>query len=223
VGSLKKSVENTIPAKQNGSAQREPTAAKAASPAGAEAGGETITPAEAKILVQIAKTKEEPDVRAKWFPGVNTETGEVRVTNGDRKTMADWQKFLYQEDDHGTGIYKSWQRLVTWCGAKPKLIIDMAVIKSAPVDGQVNILGIFDDEIGGGCKSSLAPGFKEFVQKLKAIHIKLAYFDCPKESSIGAQTPQFEYQKSSGELVVKYCYGGCYTQGNAMDKWWSQQ
>ena len=175
-------------------------------------GAGEITAAEAKILTSWAKKHPE------WYPGVDTKTGEVTVTSADRKRQSEFQDSLTNEDDKGTGIHKEWARFTEGCEVKPKVIMDMAVTKSAGLPNQPDV-GVIFEALWQACVNNGAnPNAKAYIQKFKTIHFKLASEKCA-AGPTGPGSHQLSFDPKTGEFVVGYSPDDCMDVVVETKKW----
>jgi hypothetical protein len=174
--------------------------AATAAPALADSGkpGDTVSPAEAKIIVQAAQDFMK-DCRDCVAPGFDFKARAVTVSAEDLKQRDKWIKDVV--DKYGGSAHDSYMLALTRCEWRaPKLEVDVAVVKFWEVNQLGPPLPNVFDSLGDACGNPPDATIKAFVQRVKRVHIQVAPH-WPKEcrSSCGYG---YTFSPSTGTLEV---------------------
>lgn len=176
----------------------------------------TINADEKKYLIEMAKAMNDGND----FPGIDVKKGTVDITGEDELRASNFQKFLHDQNDLGSGIYGSYNSFTKNCEATPNIEVDMAVFKTVSGNLQPTVHTLFEG-LGGSCSNPPNAKNKAFVKSLKTIHFKLTGAKC-KMQSYGTN-PTYELTRNGDVLTVGFARDYCSNVPDSVERWMALQ
>jgi hypothetical protein len=167
--------------------------------AGTPKSGDTVSPAEAKIIVEAAADFMK-DCRDCVAPGFDFKAKTVKVSADDLQQRDKWIKTVL--DKYGGSEHDSYERALRQCEwSPPKLAVDVAVVKFWEVNQLGPPLPNIFDSLSDACGNPPNPAIKAFVHKVKRVHVTVAPH-WPKECPSSSCGYEYSFDASTGTLDV---------------------
>lgn len=177
----------------------------------AKADDASLSKQDIKLILEWSKS---PGIRLP--PGVDPETGEVKVTINAKNTLQAAVEYLTQENSAYVGFTKA-------CGVKPKIVYDMAVIL-------VNVGSRYDFDsfwqgFSDACNNPPDPAKTAFIRKFKTIHFTLGGLRGKPiyKESLAVPWAFAKLDPKTGEMVIGYAPLGTQNLSDGIREWLGQQ
>ncbi len=174
--------------------------ALAAGSARAGAPQDTVSPSDAKIIVEAAADFMK-DCGGCVAPGFDFKAKTVKVSADDLTQRDKWINDVL--DENGGSAHDGYARTLTQCELKapPKIVVDVAVVKFWQVNQLAPPVQNIFDSLWAACGNPPNAAIKAFVHKVKLVHVTVAR-PWPKGCPSGSCGYAYSFDAKTGTLTV---------------------